>query len=91
MKAAVYDRNGPPDVFRYEDVPDPQLHARGVIVEVAAVSIEGGDVRAEQVWCRAGQREHRRDHLVNTALRDLPSVDLDPGWTGEAGDGSALL
>ena len=44
MKAAVYDRNGPPDVFRYEDVPDPPVHARGVIVEVAAVSIEGGDV-----------------------------------------------
>ena len=29
MKAAVYDRNGPPDVFRYEDVPDPSVHARG--------------------------------------------------------------
>ena len=41
MKAAVYDRNGPPDVFRYEEVPDPPVHARGVVVEVAAVSIEG--------------------------------------------------
>src|SRR5205807_2245407 len=28
----------------YRDVPDPALHPRGVIVEVAAVSIEGGDV-----------------------------------------------
>ena len=44
MKAAVYDRNGPPDVFRYAEVPDPPLHPRGVLVEVAAVSIEGGDV-----------------------------------------------
>jgi NADPH2:quinone reductase len=44
MKAAVYDRNGPPDVLRYADVPDPLLHPQGVIVEVAAVSIEGGDV-----------------------------------------------
>ena len=44
MKAAVYDRNGPPDVLRYEDVPDPVLQPHGVIVQVAAVSIEGGDV-----------------------------------------------
>ena len=44
MKAAVYDRNGPPDVFRYDEVPDPTLHAGGVVVHVAAVSIEGGDV-----------------------------------------------
>jgi NADPH2:quinone reductase len=44
MKAAVYDHTGPPDVFRYDDVPDPPLHAGGVIVAVAAVSIEGGDV-----------------------------------------------
>src|SRR4051794_7001861 len=44
MKAAVYDHTGPPEVLRYADVPDPVVHARGVIVEVAAVSIEGGDV-----------------------------------------------
>ena len=44
MKAAVYDRNGPPDVLRYAEVPDPPLHRGGVIVQVAAVSIEGGDV-----------------------------------------------
>jgi NADPH2:quinone reductase len=23
MKAAVYTEHGPPEVFRYEDVPDP--------------------------------------------------------------------
>ena len=43
MKAAVYDRTGPPQVLRYEDMPDPELHPRGVIVEVEAISIEGGD------------------------------------------------
>ena len=25
MKAAVYYETGPPDVFRYEDVPDPAM------------------------------------------------------------------
>ncbi|MGN6695420.1 MAG: quinone oxidoreductase family protein, partial [Aquihabitans sp.] len=43
MKAAVYYETGAPDVFRYEDVPDPALHAGGVLIEVAAISIEGGD------------------------------------------------
>jgi NADPH:quinone reductase len=43
MKAAVYHETGAPHVLRYEDVPDPVLHPRGVVVEVEAVSIEGGD------------------------------------------------
>ena len=43
MKAAVYYETGAPDVLRYEDVPDPELHPGGVLIEVAAISIEGGD------------------------------------------------
>ncbi len=43
MKAAVYYKNGAPDVLKYEDVPDPECHPKGVIIRVEAVSIEGGD------------------------------------------------
>lgn len=43
MKAAVYYENGGPDVFRYEEVADPQVHPKGVVIRVEAVSIEGGD------------------------------------------------
>lgn len=43
MKAAAYDRNGPPEVLEYQDVPDPELAPGGVLVRVEAVSIEGGD------------------------------------------------
>src|ERR1700744_4451827 len=43
MKAAVYYENGGPDVFKYEDVPDPVCHPKGVVIRVEAVSIEGGD------------------------------------------------
>ncbi|MGY6501811.1 MAG: quinone oxidoreductase family protein [Acidimicrobiales bacterium] len=43
MKAAVYYETGAPDVLRYEDVPDPTVSPRGVVIEVAAISIEGGD------------------------------------------------
>ncbi len=43
MKAAVYYETGSPDVFRYEDVPDPVCTPDGVLVRVEAISIEGGD------------------------------------------------
>jgi NADPH2:quinone reductase len=43
MKAAVYYETGAPDVLRYEDVPDPVCFPGGVLVEVEAISIEGGD------------------------------------------------
>ena len=34
MRAAVYYETGGPEVFRYEEVPDPALRPGGVIVEV---------------------------------------------------------
>jgi NADPH2:quinone reductase len=43
MKAAVYYETGGPEVLRYEDVPDPVCHPRGVVIDVAAIGIEGGD------------------------------------------------
>lgn len=43
MKAAVYYENGPPSVLKYEDVPDPQCHPKGIVIRVEAVAIEGGD------------------------------------------------
>lgn len=43
MKAAVYYENGPPSVLKYEDVPDPECLAQGIVIKVEAVSIEGGD------------------------------------------------
>ena len=44
MKAAVYYQNGGPEVLKYEDVPDPVCHPKGLLVRVEAVSIEGGDI-----------------------------------------------
>ena len=43
MKAAVYYETGSPAVFRYEDVPDPVPGAGEILIEVEAISIEGGD------------------------------------------------
>ncbi|CAN5260913.1 zinc-binding alcohol dehydrogenase family protein [soil metagenome] len=43
MKAAVYYETGAPHVLRYEEVADPTLSPNRVIVQVEAISIEGGD------------------------------------------------
>jgi NADPH:quinone reductase len=59
VKAAVYYENGPPSVFRYEEVPDPKCHAKGVVIRVAAVSIEGGDLLH-----RVGAPLASRPHVV---------------------------
>ena len=48
MKAAVYSENGGPEVLRYEDVADPVLHPRGVIIEIGAIGIQGGAVLNRQ-------------------------------------------
>jgi NADPH2:quinone reductase len=46
MKAAVIFENGPPDVLRYEDVADPVCPDGCVLLDVEAISIEGGDLLA---------------------------------------------
>jgi NADPH2:quinone reductase len=59
MKAAVYYETGPPDVFKYEDVPDPVAGPGMVLVDVEAVSIEGGDTLN-----RAGGEMASSPHIV---------------------------
>jgi NADPH2:quinone reductase len=59
MKAAVYYETGSPDVFRYEDVPDPKAGPGDVLVDVEAVSIEGGDTLN-----RAGGEMASSPHIV---------------------------
>jgi NADPH2:quinone reductase len=59
MKAAVYYETGKPDVFKYEDVPDPKSGAMQVLIEVKVISIEGGDVGN-----RAGGDMAGKPHIV---------------------------
>src|SRR5262245_55406115 len=80
MKAAVYYENGGPEVFRYEEIPDPPLSPHGVRIDVKAIAIEGGDVLN-----RAGGALTARPHVVgyNCAgiVRDVGAevVDRKPG------------
>jgi NADPH2:quinone reductase len=59
VKAAVIYENGGPDVLRYEDVPDPECPEGCVLIDVEAVSIEGGDLLA-----RAGSPPPSVPHIV---------------------------
>jgi len=59
MKAAVYYQTGGPEVFRYEDLPDPPCRPGGLVIEVKAVSIQGGDVLH-----RSGGEMATRPHVV---------------------------
>jgi len=59
MKAAAYYETGAPEVFRYEEVPDPVCQPGGVLIDVKAISIEGGDVLN-----RAGGEMPSRPHIV---------------------------
>jgi NADPH:quinone reductase-like Zn-dependent oxidoreductase len=44
MKAVHYSTNGGPDVMTYGDLPDPQCGPRAVVIAVAWIAIEGGDL-----------------------------------------------
>ncbi len=59
MKAAVIYENGAPDVLRYEEVPDPACPEGCVLLDVEAISIEGGDLLA-----RAGSPPATTPHIV---------------------------
>ena len=43
MKAAVYYETGGPEVLRYEDVADPVLRKGGLLIDIVAIGIQGGD------------------------------------------------
>jgi NADPH2:quinone reductase len=59
VKAAVIYENGAPDVLRFEDVPDPECPEGCVLIDVEAVSIEGGDLLA-----RASSPPPSAPHIV---------------------------
>ena len=74
MKAAVIYENGPPDVLGYEDVPDPECPDGCVVIDVEAISIEGGDLLA-----RAGGDLPSVPHVVGY---------LSAGTVSEVGAGA---
>src|SRR4030067_108712 len=86
MKAGVYAETGAPDVFRYEDVPDPQCRAGGVLIEVKMISIEGGDVLN-----RAGGDMPSKPHIVGYQCAGVIREGGENVSDGAAGQGAIQL
>jgi NADPH2:quinone reductase len=78
MKAAVYYTTGRPEVFSYEEVPDPVPGPGEVLVRVEAISIEGGDTLS-----RLGGDMARTPHIVGYQCAGTV-VDAGDGVTGLA-------
>jgi NADPH:quinone reductase-like Zn-dependent oxidoreductase len=81
MRAVVYDRYGPPDVLRIENVAKPSPAARQVLVKIAATSVNLSDwetLRGTPLYSRIGG-------LRAPARRTLGS-DI-AGWVDAVGPG----
>src|SRR5437764_6513611 len=80
MKAAVIHENGGPEVLRYEDVSDPECPDGCVLIDVEAISIEGGDLLA-----RAGSPPPSAPHIVGY-LAAGTIAEIGAGVEGTIGD-----
>ena len=81
MRAAVYDRYGPPEVLRVDDIPTPSPASGQVLVRVAATSVNLSDwesLRGSPLYARLGG-------LRSPARRTLGS-DI-AGWVDTIGEG----
>jgi NADPH2:quinone reductase len=78
MKAAVIHQNGGPEVFRYEEVADPECPPGCLLVDAEAISIEGGDLLA-----RAGGELPTVPHVVGYLSAGTVS-EVAPGVEGRA-------
>ena len=79
MKAVVYDRYGPPDVLRIEEVPVPSPATGQVRVKVAATSINLSDwetLRGSPAYARIGGLRHP---VLRTLGSDIAGVVDDVG------------
>ncbi|MEN0127944.1 MAG: NAD(P)-dependent alcohol dehydrogenase [Brevundimonas sp.] len=81
MRAVVYDRYGPPDVLRVEELPTPSPAAGQVLVRVAATSINLSDwetLRGSPAYSRIGG--------LRTPRRRVLGSDI-AGWVEAVGEG----
>ncbi len=81
MKAAVYYEGGGPEVLQYEDFPDPNVPPRNVLIEVHAVSIEGGDVLARG-YGPAGPTPYCGGYLASGVIVEVGS-DVKDRFVGQ--------
>jgi NADPH:quinone reductase-like Zn-dependent oxidoreductase len=81
VKAVVYDRYGPPEVLRVDDVPTPSPASGQVLVRVAATSVNLSD------WeCLRGAPAYARLGGLRSPARRTLGSDI-AGWVDAVGEG----
>ncbi|HSP75575.1 MAG TPA: NAD(P)-dependent alcohol dehydrogenase [Cryobacterium sp.] len=71
MRAAVYDRYGPPDVLRIEDIPVPTPGPNQVLVEVVATSVNLSDwegLTGSPLYARLGGLRAPRQRVLGSDI-----------------------
>ena len=69
MKAAVYDQLGGPEVIRYAEVADPVARKGGLLMEVKAIGLQGGDL----INRREGEMVGSPHHQVSSSQAMAPT------------------
>ena len=90
MKAAIFHEFGPPEVLRYEDVPDPEPGPGEIVVAVRAVTVN----RVLDTSVRRGEQRRRKIRLPLVLGVDPCGVvaEVGPGVTTPAvGEDVCLL
>src|ERR1700704_1335422 len=87
MKAVVYDRYGPPDVQRIEDVERPVPKADEVLVKVRATTVNRLDVHTREANRRSGLAVSLLSRLVSGVRRQVSSPSVTTS-SATAGSGS---
>ena len=90
MKAMIYREFGPPDVLRYEDVPEPSPGPGEIKIEVHACSVN----RVLDCATRAGKQPHRKVQPPHVGGVDPVGIvtEVGPGVTDrKVGDTVAVF
>jgi NADPH2:quinone reductase len=78
MRAAIIERNGGPDELRIAHVPDPSVRPGGVIIEVRAIGLQGGDLTNREIGAL-----HAAQHVLGYQASGVVR-ELGEGVTGLA-------
>lgn len=82
MKAAVYDRYGPPDVVEIRDLPKPTPGPGEILIRVRAATVAAGDWRLR----RPSPSEQEASSVVAQNMRQphMPRMSSLPPGRGSA-------
>lgn len=81
MKAAAYYHCGEPDVLAYQDVADPKVSPTTVLIRVAHVALQGGDLLNRRNTPPAGDAPHVVGYQAAGVIEAVGAevADLRPG------------